>query len=96
MQSGRGVMRWVGVALLMFALISLSPASPVRAATIVVDTAGDGDVPANASHCPAVPANTCTLRDAVAKSVSGDTISFASGLRNDPYHARRGHDHDRP
>jgi hypothetical protein len=80
MRSGHKVLRWVGVIMLVFALGSLSPVSPVRAAIIVVDAAGDGDVPANAQHCPAVPTQTCTLRDAVAKAGSGDTINFASGL----------------
>ncbi len=78
---GHGSLRWAGVILLMLALVILSPTNPVRAATIVVDTAGDGDVPANAAHCPSLaPAHTCTLRDAVARSGGGDTIYFAPGL----------------
>jgi hypothetical protein len=80
MRGGCPRLWWCGVIFLLLALISFSPAGLVRAVSIVVDTAGDGDVPANVLHCPAVPAHTCTLRDAVAKAGSGDTINFASGL----------------
>ncbi|HEY7908817.1 MAG TPA: hypothetical protein VIC60_08070, partial [Thermomicrobiales bacterium] len=55
MRGSCGGLRGASVIFLMLALISISPVSPVRAATIIVDAAGDGDVPANASHCPAVP-----------------------------------------
>src|SRR5690242_3450468 len=70
MRENHRVVRWIGVcALLLAAIATVSPA-PVRAVPpIIVDKAADSDVPAIAANCPAAPAGTCTLRDAVAKSV---------------------------
>ena len=47
------------------------PTRTARAATIDVESTGDGT--ANPSHCPGAA---CTLRDAIAKASSGDTIRF--------------------
>ena len=53
-------------------LLVIAYAPPVHAATITVVQTSDG--PANASDCPGT---LCTLRDAIAKANSGDTINFA-------------------
>jgi predicted outer membrane repeat protein len=57
--------------LIALAVGVLTPTHSARAATIDVESTADG--PANPAHCPGAA---CTLRDAVAKANSGDTIRF--------------------
>ena len=55
--------------------------SPAAAATVTVDSTGDPAV-GNPANCPAVPAGTCTLRDAIVAADAGagaDTVSVAVG-----------------
>ena len=56
--------------------ITVTPASGVT--TLTVDTLVDG--PANATDCTTPVAGSCSLRDAIAASSSGDVIEFAPGL----------------
>ncbi len=68
-------------------------ADPAGAAVITVDNTGDPAV-GNPANCPAVPAGTCTLRDAIAAadanpgtdtvSVSVGPISLTNGALNHP------------
>jgi predicted outer membrane repeat protein len=61
---------------LAISLVGPQPSSAATAATITVQSNGDG--PANAAHCPGV---NCSLRDAIEKANPGDTIDFGfSGL----------------
>ena len=56
-------------------------ADPAAAAVITVDNTGD-PVAGNPANCPAVPAGTCTMRDAIAAadaSPGADTISLTVG-----------------
>ncbi|MBU6317928.1 MAG: right-handed parallel beta-helix repeat-containing protein, partial [Acidobacteria bacterium] len=65
------------VAALLAALAALAtPAAAV--ATYTVDDASDGA--ANASDCTTPVAGSCSLRDAAAAAVDGDTITFAAGI----------------
>jgi hypothetical protein len=57
-----------------FALGLFFAIATAHAATITVNNNGNGS--GTASNCDAGNANTCTLRDAIAKAVGGDTINF--------------------
>jgi CSLREA domain-containing protein len=60
--------------LLMISLAFMPFMTNVKAVTLTVNSNGDTNDGACDSHC--------TLREAVAKSVSGDTINFSSALNN--------------
>src|SRR5581483_3985814 len=62
-------------------VVTAAPALAVDI-TVTVDNAGDPAV-GNPANCPAVPAGTCTARDAFAAVTANggnDTISFVAGL----------------
>ena len=59
--------RWI-----VFSPLLLAASLPARAATLIVNDLGD----AGSGVC----ASTCTLRDAIASALSGDTIGFATTL----------------
>ena len=82
----RGSGRRGRAALFAVALVA-APASAVLltataagAVTVTVDNTGDPAV-GNPANCPAVPAGTCTLRDAIAAANAGaaDTVSITVG-----------------
>jgi hypothetical protein len=82
----RGFGRRGRAALFAVALVA-APASAVLltataagAVTVTVDNTGDPAV-GNPANCPAVPAGTCTLRDAIAATDAGaaDTVSITVG-----------------
>ncbi|MSZ89647.1 MAG: LPXTG cell wall anchor domain-containing protein [Actinobacteria bacterium] len=60
------------------ALLAAIAAPAGAAATITVDSGGDGT--ADAAHCSDGTANNCTLRDAAAAADDGDTINFDASL----------------
>jgi len=73
---------FVAVALVCAPLgVAVLAADPAAAAVITVDNTGDPAV-ANPANCPAVPAGTCTLRDAIAAADANpgaDTVSVSVG-----------------
>jgi predicted outer membrane repeat protein len=60
------------------ALLTALAGQAGAAATITVDSSGDGT--ADATHCTDGTAGNCTLRDAVAAAVDGDTINFSAAI----------------
>lgn len=62
------------------AMSILFAASAAQAATITVNNNGNGS--GTASNCDPGNANTCTLRDAIARAVGGDTIVFSLASPN--------------
>ena len=62
------------------ALLTALAGSAGAAATITVDSSADGA--ADAAHCTDGVFNNCTLRDAAALAVDGDTITFFPSVTN--------------
>ncbi|MGA9335465.1 MAG: hypothetical protein WBV39_14395 [Rudaea sp.] len=66
---------------LSIALLPLAVNSLANATTYVVNNSADPAVGA-ASNCSVGNSNTCTLRDAIAVAIGGDTVSFAPAITN--------------